>query len=92
MRDKIRQEMVENPGLYKKVRFLEEEHPEFAQAVFSRLVQAVRNPLVDKDSEEDEYNQEDIEYFLSYRETVMKRLEIRNKKRYKAEKGEQDDD
>ena len=47
---------------------------------------------MDKDPEEDEYNQEDVEYLLSYRETVMKRLEIRNKKRYKAERGEQDDD
>lgn len=93
MRDKMRQEMQENPGLYKGVRFLEEEDTEFTQTVFSRLVQAVvRNPLMDKDPEEDEYNQEDVEYLLSYRETVMKRLEIRNKKRYKAERGEQDDD
>ena len=88
MRDEMRLEMLENPGLHEKVQYLEEDDTEFAQAVFARLVQAVvRNPLVDVDSEEEKYTQEDVEYLFSYRETVMKRLEIRNKRWYKTEKG-----
>lgn len=92
MRDRMRQEMLEDPQLYEKVQILEEDDTEFAQAVFRRLIQAVvGTPLVDfqtvEDSGGDEYTQEDIEYLFSYRETVMKKLEIRNRRSYMARKG-----
>lgn len=88
----MRQEMLEDPQLYEKVQILEEDDTEFAQAVFRRLIQAVvGTPLVDfqtvEDSGGDEYTQEDIEYLFSYRETVMKKLEIRNRRSYMARKG-----
>ena len=88
----MRQEMLEDPQLYEKVQILEEDDTEFAQAVFRRLIQTVAGtPLVDfqtvEDSGGDEYTQEDIEYLFSYRETVMKKLEIRNRRSYMARKG-----
>ena len=91
MRDRMRQEMLEDPQLYEKVQILEEDDTEFAQAVFRRLIQTVvGTPLVDfqtvEDSGGDEYTQEDIEYLFSYRETVMKKLEIRNRRSYMARK------